>query len=157
MPTERELRNAGKMCKFPGCQTKKNLSVRGYCAAHKIDDDPYSYKEEFEKLNRKMDDMLSKMNVLTEENQMLKEENSSLKQENSIIKARVNVNFYKSDAQNQYGRKESFRVHEYPEPEKEDEDNSLEAVKNVANKLGITFNEDMIQRCHRVGRKRLRP
>ena len=143
-------------CKSYRCNAKKNLDANGYCPAHK----PTSsnqYGKEFDQVNEKLDNLIETMNLLREENRELKKDVGMLKEENAVLKAKVNLNFYANDKQNQYGRKESFRIHKYPEPANNDDDNSFEAVEAVAKKLNIDISKDMIQRCHRVGKVRRRP
>ncbi len=125
----------GVPCRFPGCSTKKSLDKLGLCANHKMDAlDENPFKEDFQKLHEKMDDMLAKLNSTIEENKRLKEEVKSLKKENEDIKSKVRLNFYRNDADNQYGRRECLRIHNYPESSDPTVDNSMDALQNVAKK-----------------------
>ena len=98
--------------------------------------------------------ILAKFEKLESENKTLKEEVNVLKKDNGDMKTKYNTIFFKSDALNQYGRKENFRIHKYPEPRNTDDDNSETAVFAVAKKLGIAISKEDIQRCHRVGKPR---
>lgn len=156
-------------CRIHGCNARKKIDEYGYCPAHKEKHASENNAAEFVKINDKLDKVL-------EELKGVKEENSMLRKENATLRAKVNLNFFSNDALNQYGRKEIFRIHDYPEPvvvpspASDDDgdgsvdsdnpveaDNSVEAVLNVAQKLGIMITEEMIQRCHRVGKKRKKP
>ena len=160
------------MCRYPDCAAKKNLDSDGFCKNHKLNiDDLLNQKVEFKKINTKLDTVLSELTKLREENAELKEHNAMLKADNAVlkadnaklvkgqadIKAKCNLNFFANDALNQYGRRESFRIHKYPEPENPDADNSLSAVFAVAKKLKVAICKNDIQRCHRVGKKRSTP
>lgn len=83
----------------------------------------------------------------------LKEENDTLKTQNEDLKKNINCNFLASDGLNQYGRKESIRLHNIPEASSREEDNAvaINAIKDTAKTLGIEVTESDIQRCHRVG------
>ena len=148
-------------CRLPSCSAKKQLDSDGFCPKHKLNldalDAAVSNQAEFKKLNDKLDNVLERFDKLEEENKVLKQEVKSLKTDNADMKAKFNLMFFKNDALNQYGRKESFRIHKYPECANRDEDNSETALFAVAEKLGIAITKGDIQRCHRVGKRRKRP
>ena len=145
-------------CRYPGCSAKKYLDNDGFCKNHKLDIDALlNQKEEFKKLHDKLDTVLKEFAEVKKENKELKHELVEIKKENKYIKAKCNTNFFANDAINQYGRKESFRIHKYPEPLDPDVDNSLSAVFAVAKKLNINISKGDIQRCHRVGKRRKNP
>ena len=148
-------------CRLPSCNTKKQLDSDGFCQKHKLHLDALEAavlnQAEFKKLNDKLDNVIERFDKLEKENKELKQEVKSLKIDNSDLKAKFNVMYFKNDALNQYGRKESFRIHKYPEPTDRDADNSETALFAVANKLGIAISKGDIQRCHRVGKRRRQP
>ena len=96
-------------CRIHGCNARKKIDEYGYCPAHKEKHASENNAAEFVKINDKLDKVL-------EELKGVKEENSMLRKENATLRAKVNLNFFSNDALNQYGRKEIFRIHDYPEP-----------------------------------------
>ena len=86
------------------------------------------------------------------------QEIDSLKREVNTLRANVNIANYKSDAQEQHGRKESFRLHECKETEKLDHNGKVinkedceKVVIEAAAAIGVEIKPEDIQRVHRVG------
>ena len=88
-------------------------------------------------MNKKMDDMFSRMKQLKKENVAmtneicdLHNEVETLQTENKNLKVKCNLNFLAADSQNQYGRKESFRAINVPEPSDVKDDKPRKLLAN---------------------------
>ena len=170
------------MCKVSGCLSENGV-IDGYCRTHAgravSDCDPLKIspfkhgalskdncsnkelKRELERTNSRMDAFVKTMIQLQNENTALVNEVAELKEaltdaktENEKIKARVNLNFSAIEQQNNYGRKESLKIRNFPEAADPKTEDVFNAVKKVATDLGIDVTENDIQRCHRVGKKK---
>ena len=159
-------------CRYEGCKSERGI-IDGYCRVHHWHTDPpKSPRNEGVIKNKELNKQLESMTIFIkglqretlelnnqlcvqfEENKLLKEENEALSRENGDLKQRINLNFLATDSQNQYGRKESVRIRNYPEAadRKKDNETALEAVIDTASKMGVTIVEEDIQRCHRIGK-----
>lgn len=78
----------------------------------------------------------------------LTEEVNTLKSENQILKKECNDNVDKLE---QYSRRNNLRFLGVAEDQNEDVENVIKDI--LSKKLYITTNEDLIERCHRVGSK----
>ena len=91
---------------------------------------------------------------LTNEVADLTTENENLKKEVGDLKINQNVCLFRSDAQNQYSRHESFRVHKVPEVPIDQTENCSDKVIDTVSKIGVHMTTADIQRCHRLGKRR---
>ena len=158
-------------CRFEGCKSKRGI-IDGYCRVHHWHADPPKSPKNDAVKNKELNKQLESMAVMikglqretlelnnqlyvqSEENKILKDENETLRRENGDLKQRINMNFLATDSQNQYGRKESARIRNYPEAtdRKKDNETAMKAVIDTASKMGVTIVEEDIQRCHRIGK-----
>ena len=76
-----------------------------------------------------------------------------LKLENEQLKQAVNMNILEIDNLKQHYGRENIRIHGVPELQGKKDDEE-EVVVELAEKLGINFESNDIQRAHRLGRKR---
>ena len=82
----------------------------------------------------------------------------SLTKQLNDARAEINVSNYKSDAQEQYNRLESFRLNDKPETEKlvngkiENREDCEKVVIAAAAAIGVDIKPEDIQRVHRVGK-----
>lgn len=160
-----------KKCKHDGCNRNRGL-VEGYCRVHRSHAEKQTSPSKtdavknatlqkvldamevriihLEKENTELTNMVGELNDTVEE---LTKENDELKIENGDLKLTINNNFLANDALNQYGRKESIRLHNIPESTDRSDDNktAINAIKNTAKTLGVEVSDEDIQRCHRVG------
>ena len=162
-----------KPCKHDGCKRDRGI-VDGYCRVHLSHADKPTLSPsksdivKNDKLQKKLDAMelrilhLEKENIeltnmvgeLNDSIDVLTSENDYLKVENGDLKTQINKNFLANDGLNQYGRKESIRLHNIPESTSRGDDNktAITAIKDTAKTLGIEVLDEDIQRCHRVGK-----
>ena len=77
---------------------------------------------------------------------------SHVKCENEKLKQAFNLNIYKIDELEQYGRRENLRIHGVPESNSKADDGEW-VLFIIAEELDIDFNERDIQRAHRLGKK----
>ena len=92
--------------------------------------------------------------VVRELKQELKETKAELKTvkiENERLKQAVNLQVFKLDELDQYGRRENIRIQGVPESFDNKHDGES-VVLNIANELNIKIKTDDIQRAHRLGR-----
>ena len=116
---------------------------------------------------RKLDQILSVQGQLVEVISGLKAElketrrklNVSTKERN-VLKAMLNKYAYKLDDTEQYNRRESFRIHRYPEKKERivngniiDPENINEIVIEMGKEVGLKLTNDDIQRAHRIGKR----
>lgn len=105
-----------------------------------------SYERLDEKLTENMD-ILKKQSedliMYREEIEKLKEENAMLKKKNVELEMRV-------VACEQYSRKNSIEIHGMPVTANE---NVLDIIKKVGSALDISIQDDMIDNCHRLGKR----
>ena len=86
------------------------------------------------------------------------QEIDSLKREVNTLRSYVNVANYKTDAIEQYGKKESFRLYEIKETEKLEHNGKVtnkegcgKVVIEAAAAIGVEIKHEDIQRVHCVG------
>ena len=152
-------------CLYHGCNAKKNI-VGGYCRNHlrdSTDEDAASLEERLSKLEKENKKMKGENSDLKHQ---LKESNEAIvqlyKHVNNLLSSSNNA-IYQQDEQNQYGRKESWRLNDYEElPLKFDEKGNIkdeEDCKDVAIEaaklVGVDLERKDIQRAHRVGKRRV--
>ena len=86
-----------------------------------------------------------------------KTEINKRKVENSRLKQIVNINLYKIDDLEQYGRRENMRIHGIPESTDSIDDDGEKVILKMAKDLNIELKDSDIQRAHRLGTKRIHP
>ena len=86
-----------------------------------------------------------------------KTEINKRKVENSRLKQIVNINLYKIDDLEQYGRRENMRIHGIPESTDSIDDDGEKVILKMAKDLNIELKDSDIQRAHRLGTKRINP
>ena len=79
-----------------------------------------------------------------------KAELKTVKIENERLKQAVNLQVFKLDELDQYGRRENIRIHGVPESF-DTKDDGESVVLNIANELNIKIKTEDIQRAHRLG------
>ena len=79
-----------------------------------------------------------------------------VKAENVRLKQALNMTNYKLDELEQYGRRETSRIHGIQESPN-NKDDGEDIVLNIAKILGIELNGNDIQRAHRLGKKKKSP
>ena len=80
-----------------------------------------------------------------------------VKVENSRLKQIVNINLYKIDNLEQYGRRENMRIHRIPESTDSVDDDGEKVILKMEKDWNIELKDSDIQRAHRLGRKRINP
>ena len=144
-------------CQRAGCNAKKGV-INGYCRQHHGN----SNGNEAE-LHQTVADLVSENTNLKHHLKKATDAITNLYQHFNHLISAVNNSAYQSDEQEQYGRKEAFRVVDLPElPLKFDEngkikdDEDCKAVAVEAAKLvGVTITKKDIQRAHRIGQRRV--
>ena len=144
-------------CAFTGCNVSstRKILANGFCANH---------QDAAESVL-----MSKRLEVVEAENAELKEHlkktNNHViilyKHLNTVISA-VNRSNYQQDELEQYGRKEAFRVIEYPELPLQldshgnpiDDENCKDVAIEAAKLVGVSIEKRDIQRAHRIGRRR---
>ena len=87
----------------------------------------------------------------------------SLKKQLNDIRGEINTSNYKQDAQEQYGRLESFRLNDKPETEQlvdgkiQNREDCEKVVIEAAAAIGVELKPEDIQRVHRVGKLKAKP
>ena len=69
----------------------------------------------------------------------------------------MNINLYKIDDLEQYGRRENMRIYGIPESTDSVDDDGEKVILKMAEDLNIELKDSDIQRAHRLGRKRINP
>ena len=103
-------------------------------------------------INISMKAMKSKMLTLKLELSETKLELSHVKCRNEKLKQAINLNIFKIDELEQYGRHENLRIHGVPKSNNKADDGEWVLFK-IAEELGIDLDERDIQRVHRLGKK----
>ena len=148
---------------MPKCQhvecsvtSPRRIQSDGYCEKHSLEQQHFDAKQEVAALQAENAELRAILQLQTDEILKL---NSRMNLHSSYI----NTANYERDALEQYGRKENGRVIEVPEePIQYDKDNNIvdnedctEKVIKAAELIGVTLDRKDIQRCHRVGKRRV--
>ena len=102
-------------------------------------------------INNSMREMKNKMLALKLELNETKLELSHVKCENEKLKQAINLNIFKIDELEQYGRRKNLRIYGVPESNYKADDGE-QALFKIA-ELGIDLNKRDIQRAHCLERK----
>ena len=98
-------------------------------------------------------ELIKEVRELKQELKETKAELKTVKIENERLKQAVNLQVFKLDELDQYGRRENIRIHGVPESF-DTKDDGESVVLNIANELNIKIKTEDIQRAHRLGRIR---
>lgn len=105
-----------------------------------------SFESLHDKIEEKTTALEDKMKIIEEyisETDKLKVENITLKKQVTTLETRI------EDLEN-YSRRNCVEIQGIPEEQGE---NVTNVIKNVGNALGVNITDDMIDACHRVGRR----
>ena len=102
---------------------------------------------------RQLNDILNTVKNFADEIQELRKELDVVKMENHLLKQAVNLQLFKSDDLEQYGRRENIRVHAVPE-QLDNHDDGEKIAFEMAQALHINLKDCDIQRAHRLGAKK---
>ena len=108
-------------------------------------------------INLTLKELVSEINSLRKALDNSKTEINKVKVENLTLKQIVNINLYKIDDLEQYGRRENMRIHGIPESIDSVDDDDEKVILKMAKDLNIKLKDNDIQRAHQLGRKRINP
>ena len=94
--------------------------------------------------------------VLKKELLETKQELKEIKDKNKKIKQSLNINIYKQDELEQYGRRENLRIYGVPETTS-GRDDGENVIFKIAETLKINLKQYDIQRAHRLGKPKNKP
>ena len=114
-------------------------------------------RNELKDINLTLKELVSEINKLRKALDDSKIEINKVKVENSRLKQIVNINLYKIDDLEQYGRRENMRIHGISESTDSVNDDGEKVILKMAKDLNIELKDSDIQRAHRLGRKRVNP
>ena len=103
-------------------------------------------------INNSMKEMKSEMLALKLKLSETKMELSHVKCENEKLKQTINLNIFKVDELEQYGRRENLRIHGVAHSNGKADDGEEFLIK-IADELDINLVENDVQRVHRLGKK----
>ena len=110
-------------------------------------------RKQLKEINGVLKELVEEIKGLKSELECSKIKINEISEENANLKQLVNLNTFKIDALEQYGRRESIRIHGVPESS-ENNDDGEDVVKTIAKLLKVDVNDCDIQRAHRLGKKK---
>lgn len=101
-------------------------------------------------------ELVDEIRGLKTELEQCRNELDQVKIENAKLKQATNLNIFKLDELEQYGRRENLRIYGIPENSGENDDGES-VLMSLADTLSISLTKNDVQRVHRLGQKRNKP
>ena len=111
-------------------------------------------KKQLKEILDSMKNISDQINEIKNELMAAKRDISKITEENNKLKQIINLNTFKVDSLEQYGRRENLRIYGIPESNENIDDDGEQIVHDIAKLLNVDLDNWDIQRAHRLGRKR---